>query len=218
MRTVTVICALLPALFATAGAAGEVWITPTLRSVQALNDGKPVTVERNQDRKHRIEEYYTYTSRKCPPFCVQPMVVAPGVETVGELDVLAYLSRMADGDSSVLLVDTRTPKWPRRSMIPGAINVPWTELTTEYNQDPALAEILEQQFGARVREGSWGFANAKTLVLYCNGFWCAQSSNAVHALLRVHYPPEKLKWYRGGMQAWVSVGLSTVRLAQGERD
>jgi hypothetical protein len=55
-------------------------------------------------------------------------------------------------------------------------------------------------------------------VLYCIGLWCAQSSNAVHALLRVHYPPEKLKWYRGGMQAWVSVGLSTVRLAQGERD
>jgi hypothetical protein len=144
MRTVTVVCTLMLALFAVASAAGEVWITPTLRSVQVLNDGKRVTVERNQDRKHRIQDYYTYTSRKCPPFCVQPMVVAAGVETVGELDVLAYLGRMADGDRSVLLVDTRTPKWPRRSMIPGAINVPWTELTTENDHDPARAEILEQ--------------------------------------------------------------------------
>ena len=218
MLTGRMCCALMLALLTVASAAEEVWITPTLHSVEVINDGKVVTVERDQDRNHQIEGYYTYTSRKCPPFCLQPMVVAPGVETVGELEVLAYLSRMRNGDSSLLLVDARTPKWPRRGMIPGAINVPWSDLATESIADPALAEILKGRFGARVRDGRWDFSNAKTLILYCNGMWCAQSSNAVHALLRAHYPPQKLKWYRGGMQAWVTVGLSTVRLTDGGQD
>ena len=74
------------------------------------------------------------------------------------------------------------------------------------------------EWDADYRDGRWDFSNAKTLILYCNGMWCAQSSNAVHALLRAHYPPQKLKWYRGGMQAWVTVGLSTVRLTDGGQD
>lgn len=43
------------------------------------------------------------------------------------------------------------------------------------------------------------------------GMWCSQSTNIVHSLLRLGYPAHRLKWYRGGMQSWESVGLSTVR-------
>ena len=29
-------------------------------------------------------------------------------------------------------------------------------------------------------------------------------------LIAIGYPEEKLKWYRGGMQSWLSLGLTTV--------
>ncbi len=31
------------------------------------------------------------------------------------------------------------------------------------------------------------------------------------ALLNLGYPPHKLKWYRGGMQSWEQLGLTTVK-------
>ena len=34
--------------------------------------------------------------------------------------------------------------------------------------------------------------------------------NAEFSLLKMGYPPEKLKYYRGGMQAWTSLGLTVV--------
>ncbi len=73
-----------------------------------------------------------------------------------------------------------------------------------------LAEILQTQFGAQLVDGQWDFRNAKTLVMFCNGIWCPQSSANIKTLLGLGYPAYKLKWYRGGMQDWVSVGLTTV--------
>jgi hypothetical protein len=48
------------------------------------------------------------------------------------------------------------------------------------------------------------------LVLFCNGAWCGQSPTNIKALLSFGYPPHKLKWYRGGMQAWEQMGFTTV--------
>ena len=72
--------------------------------------------------------------------------------------------------------------------------------------------VLVDQFGARLDDGRWDFSNAKTLVLYCNGMWCSQSTAAIESLLHFGYPAEKLKWYRGGMQDWENLGLTTVKL------
>jgi rhodanese-related sulfurtransferase len=191
-------------------AALEVGITPRLDSVQVMHQGEPVTIIRNQDRQNQVKPYYSYTSRRCPPFCVQPAKAAPEVETIGELDVLAYLKRAAQGDESVLVVDTRLPKWPRRGMIPGAVNVPWTLLAPDADREE-LAQVLEQRFGARATPQGWDFSTAKTLALYCNGPWCSQSSHAVQYLLEHGYLPSKLKWYRGGMQSWENPGLTTVK-------
>jgi rhodanese-related sulfurtransferase len=38
-----------------------------------------------------------------------------------------------------------------------------------------------------------------------------QGPRTLRALLKLGYPAAKLKWYRGGIQAWESVGLTTVR-------
>ena len=197
-----------------AGAAGalDVAITPTIDTVETLHQGETVTIQRNQNTQHRVDPYFTYTSRECPPFCIQPAQVAPGVETVAELEVLDALRRIGEGAEDVLVVDSRTAQWPRRAMIPGAVNVPWTSLDPEQAEPEAVGAILRDTFGAVHRDGAWDFGPAKTLVLYCNGMWCAQSNSMVVSLLRYGYPAAKLKWYRGGMQNWSNVGLTTVRL------
>ena len=46
--------------------------------------------------------------------------------------------------------------------------------------------------------------------MFCNGAWCGQSTESMKALTAIGYPEEKLKWYRGGMQSWLSLGLTTV--------
>lgn len=201
---------LLAVCSVTRASALEVGITPSLESIDTIHDGNRVTVQRNQDRSNRVKEFYSYTSRKCPPFCIQPMQAAPGVETYGELEVLEVLGRMADGDDSVMVVDTRTRKWQQRGIIPGAVNIPWVEFDLRSDTE-VLHDLLEQRFGVTVVDGKPDFSHARTAVLYCNGPWCSQSTNAVEALLSLGYPPGKVKWYRGGMQNWELLGLTTVK-------
>jgi rhodanese-related sulfurtransferase len=72
-----------------------------------------------------------------------------------------------------------------------------------------IADMLEQQFRAQRYEELWNFRDAKTLVMFCNGAWCGQSPANIRSLIRMGYPPSKIKWYRGGMQAWETLGLTT---------
>jgi rhodanese-related sulfurtransferase len=188
-----------------------VGITADLPYLDVIHEGRPFRIQRDQDNDAEIDPDYAHTSRPCPPYCVQPMQLAPGVETIGELELLDYLKRLARRDSGVLVIDSRDQEWLVRSgLIPGAIHLPWTRLHPAHAEPQAVAEILEMQFGAARTGLIWNFENAKTLVLYCNGAWCGQSPTNVKQLLALGYPAHKLKWYRGGMQSWKSLGLATV--------
>ncbi|MGB5427213.1 MAG: rhodanese-like domain-containing protein [Gammaproteobacteria bacterium] len=188
----------------------EVNITPDMASVEVLHDGKKTTISRNQNQKNTVNRDFAWTSRKCPPFCIQPAVVAPGVETIAELEVLAYLARINAGDESILVIDSRTPDWVRKGTIPGAVNIPWTALNPARGADPiSIGEIMVDKFGVKELEGLWDYSSAKTLVMFCNGMWCGQSPNNILNLLKFGYPADKIKWYRGGMQDWEILGLST---------
>jgi rhodanese-related sulfurtransferase len=186
-------------------------ITRDLPSLDVMHNGKMVTIMRNQDQNHTINPAYAKTSRKCPPFCIQPITLAPGVETVGEVEVLDYLAQLSAGDDSILVVDSRTPDWVKQGTIPGSVNIPWTSLSLAEGTDPAsIREIMEDRFGVKYLDGLWDYTNAKTLVMFCNGIWCSQSPNNIMNLLKIGYPPNKIKWYRGGMQDWEILGLTTV--------
>lgn len=190
--------------------ANQVGITPDLLSVEGTLAGKKIVIQRNQNTKNTINPAFARTSRPCPPFCIQPATLAPGVETIGEVEVIQYLQQMIAGDTNILVVDSRTPDWVKRGTIPGAKNIPWTLLSP--SADPfTISEILSNEFGAREAEGLWDFSQAKTLVLFCNGMWCGQSPNNIKNLLRFGYPAHKIKWYRGGMQDWEILGLSTAK-------
>ena len=194
-----------------AGHGQPVGITSTLSSVEITQDGRVFTIERNQDNNAVIVDDYAKTSRPCPPFCVQPMTIAPGVETIGELEMIQMLEQRNFGELDALLIDSRTPDWAAKGMIPGAINVPWTTLSLSKSDEFTIADVLETQFGAIALDGLWDFSNAKTLILYCNGPWCGQSPTNIRTLLTLGYPAHKIKWYRGGMQAWEGLGFNTVK-------
>jgi rhodanese-related sulfurtransferase len=211
--------AVLSGLIATPLWAGENKIAPMIDSVQVMHKGEPVTIQRGHDPDAHLPEIFAKTDRGCPPFCVQPMVVVPGVDTIGELEMLDYLHRIAQGDNDILVVDSRTPDWVMRGTIPGSVNIPWNRInidTAGTFETPTEAEglkhIIADEFGAKqLDEGKWDFSGAKTLVLFCNGIWCPQSSANIKTLVEYGYPVYKLKWYRGGMQDWASVGLTTVK-------
>ena len=187
-------------------------ITPDVESVDVMHGGQKITIMRNQDEKNTVNPAFAKTSRKCPPFCIQPSSMGPGVETIGESEIIEYARRMSGGDGSIVLIDSRTPDWVGRGTIPGAMNVPWTQLNPAKGADPiSIAEIMEGVFDVKSNEELMDFSNCKTAVMFCNGMWCGQSPNNIRNLLKFGYPAHKIKWYRGGMQDWEILGLTTVK-------
>lgn len=197
-----------------AASALDVNITADLPSVDVMHGGQKVTISRNQNQANTLNPDFAKTSRKCPPFCIQPGVLASGVETIGELEMLHYLKKMSEGDKSILVIDSRTPDWVEKGTIPGAVNIPWDKLNIGKSDPITVQEILEKQLGAKNQDGFYMYDNAKTLVLFCNGPWCGQSPTNIKGLLTIGYPAEKIKWYRGGMQDWEVLGLTTVKPAK----
>ncbi len=190
----------------------KVQITRSIASVDVMHKGKKVTIKRNQNNKNEVIPAFAKTSRNCPPFCINPMKLAPGVETIGEVEVLDYLKKVSDGDKSVLVIDSRTEGWVKKGTIPGSINIPWTKLNAAQGASPLdIVDIMEKDFGVTEAEGLYNYTKAKTLVMFCNGMWCGQSPSNIRSLLKYGYPADKIKWYRGGMQNWSNLGLTTVK-------
>ena len=189
----------------------EVNITAALASVDVMHHGRKVTIMRNQNQSNSVNSDFAKTSRKCPPFCIQPSELAPGVKTIAELEVLQFLKKISDGDASMMVIDSRTQAWVEKGIIPGTVNIPWDTLNIGKSDPAAVKEILEDQLNVKRDKGFWNFNSAKTLVLFCNGPWCGQSSTTIEALLKIGYPAHKILWYRGGMQDWESLGLTTLK-------
>ncbi len=208
----SVLCGLAVA-HAQAAEARKVNIAPGMPYVDIKVGGKTVRIERIQDTRHRLTNSYTKTSRPCPPFCIQPISPAPGVKTVGELELIEFLKNKVEKGKGVL-VDARIPAWYRKGTIPGAVNIPFTLLAPD---NPYRDKILLVLGAKKLEDGTWDFGGARELLLFCNGPWCGQSPRAIRNLIAAGYPPEKLYYYRGGMQNWQLLGLTTVKPQGGKR-
>ncbi len=174
--------------------------------IDVEHGGESVRIQRIQNTKNRLTNSYTKTSRPCPPFCIHPISVAKDVTAYAELEVLEFLEDKVK-ESMGLLIDARMPQWYRNGTIPGALNIPFTLLKSKDN--PYLNQILNL-LGAQKINGKWDFKNAQDLVMFDNGAWCDQSPRAIKSLLKVGYPAKKLFYYRGGIQSWQLLGLTTV--------
>jgi len=207
----------------------DVNIAKGLPHITTVHKDKVVKIQRIQDQNHVLSGSYTKTSRNCPPFCVQPMQAAPGVITVGELELIDFIKTKLNNGSGVL-IDARTPAWFNKGTIPGSINIPFTsfkedaspllitsalaKLSVEKKAQNDTSSILDTAMSfftnKKVASSAWNFEKAKDIMLWCNGMWCGQSPRAIQGLLALGYPAEKIYYYRGGMQAWQSLGLNIV--------
>lgn len=114
---------------------------------------------------------------------IQPLRLPGGVQTVGELEVVDHVH--AGG----ALVDTRQPEHVRHGTLPGAVAIRHEDVVD------GLADL-----------GPDG-----PVVLFCNGPQCTATPQAVAALLAAGWDPQRLRYYRGGIHDWVTLGLPLTR-------
>ncbi|MGH1330401.1 MAG: rhodanese-like domain-containing protein [Paracoccaceae bacterium] len=189
--------------FATQATAQDVNITQDLSTRSIDIAGQTITISRVQDKENMLTGEFARTSRACPPYCIEPLQVANGVQTLGELEVIDFLEAKV-GQGLGILVDSRVPAWYQKGSVPGAINIPDSTL---HKVNPYRGEILKA-LGASESDGVWNFDSAVELAFLTHGPWSNEASASILSLLDAGYPAEKLKFYRGGLQSWLMLGLT----------
>jgi len=113
---------------------------------------------------------------------LQPMQLADGVRTVGELEVIDHL------EAGRPVVDSRLAEHHAVLTLPGAVSIPHPEASARLDElDPATPTVF-----------------------FCNGPQCRQSPIAVGALLEAGHPAGMIRYYRGGLHDWMTLGLPPV--------
>ena len=151
-------------------------------------NGQKIRVGRIQDTANRLTDDFAKTSRICPPYCIQPIRAAKGVQTIGELELIAAVKV-----PGVLLVDARPKSWFVLESLPGAVNIP-EKVTANPKARDKLLKILSN----------------KVLVVYGNGPWSPEAAQFIRNMIRLGFPPASLRYYRDGLQGWKLLGLTTV--------
>jgi rhodanese-related sulfurtransferase len=182
--------------------AEDIKITEKLSSITAKDKGNEVVIKRIQNPNTKLNSAFLNTKKECPPYCIQPMNIGD-VKTLGELEVLEFIKEMKDSNN-LLLIDARTREWYKKGTIPSAINLPFTMLKKDGKYIDKILTLL----GGKKVNGKWNFDDAQTLLIFSNGAWDEQATNAIKSLLDMGYPADKLRYYRGGVQMWNLVGLT----------
>ncbi len=221
---------LATALFCSNTFALDVKLNPEQDAISVKHNGKMVRVERIQDQSHIVDAAWAKTSRKCPPFCAQPMEVAPGVKVAGEQEVFEFMQKMVNTGKGVL-IDARIASFHQAGTIPGSVNIEFKvfqsgELSDELKKAMKIIGAKQRDIGyfdvtmdkalkglglETNKHGYWDFSDVKEIMLWCNGPWCGQSPAAIRGLLELGFPAEKIHYYRGGMQMWQIMGLPTIK-------
>lgn len=110
---------------------------------------------------------------------ITPIELAPGVRTVGELEVIEHIH------AGLPLIDTRREIFYRAGTIPGARNIPHERIAEAIDSiDPYAVTVL-----------------------FCNGPQCGATPEAVRTLLGEGHPAKSMLFYRGGIHDWTTLGL-----------
>ncbi len=110
---------------------------------------------------------------------IQQFVLASGLETIGELEVIAAI------EAGEPLVDTRLAEYVAAGTLPTARAIGWED-----------AAALSGEFDP-----------ARPTIVFCNGPQCQATPRAVEALLGAGLVATALRYYRGGIHDWVTLGL-----------
>ncbi len=192
-------------LFTTTLNALEVNITKNLPFIDVNINEKKIRIQRIQDTTHKLTNSYAKTSRPTPPFGIQPYQPIEGIQTVSELNVIDFIKNKVSKNRGIL-IDARMPKWNRAGTIPASTNIPFSVLTP--SSKTSYRKIIEL-LGGQKKGDKWDFKQAQNLLIFDNGPWCQQGLRAMQNLVKIGYPKSKMLYYRGGMQYWQILGLTT---------
>ena len=183
-------------------------ITKDMPYLIVKDHGVKVKIQRIQDTSNKLTDDYAKTSRPCPPFCIPPMKVVPGVKTVAEIELLNFIKDKVYKSHTGVLVDTRLRGFYQLETIPGAINIPFPLVQVD---DKKIIDSIFKALGVKIKsDGSYDFSNAKEIAAFCSGLWDQQSIKFIKGMVKHGYPANKIYWYRDGFQAWKLLGLTTV--------
>lgn len=196
-------------LFGTAAVAQDVRITEDIPSFSYTRGSTTHSIARSATPDPRMVDILSRTQIACPPNCIQPMQAAPGVETVGELEVLRFMEADVSQGRGVL-VDARLEEWFAKGTIPGAISMPFPALDPNNSFLPDILRAL----GARDIGGTWQFDDAFDLLVFGNGPASDMAPRAIQGLISAGYPSGKIFYYRAGLQGWMQLGLTLSETAQ----
>jgi rhodanese-related sulfurtransferase len=114
---------------------------------------------------------------------VQPIELAPGVRTIGELELIEHLH------DDLPVIDTRLAHFYTEGTIPGARSIPHEEMLARRAEvDPRVSTVF-----------------------FCNGPQCAATPDTVRKLLGAGHPADTILYYRGGIHDWTTLGYPTVK-------
>ena len=114
---------------------------------------------------------------------VQPIELAPGVQTIGECELIEHL------EEGLPAIDTRQPDFHSEGTIPGARRIPHEEIVERIDE----------------------LDSSVPTVFFCNGPQCTATPQAIAALLESGYPAAAIRYYRGGMHDWMTLGYPITR-------
>ncbi|MBL6430961.1 MAG: rhodanese-like domain-containing protein [Alphaproteobacteria bacterium] len=101
-------------------------------------------------------------------------------------------------DDTALVVDMRTMDWRVKSTIPGSIHIPYTEVAMRLDELGCTGKPAPGTAAMRCPSSPLQWPGLR------------QSPLAIAAMVREGFPAEKIHYYRGGMQDWTVLGLTTV--------
>lgn len=139
----------------------------------------------------------------CPSSCIQPMIAAAGVDTLGELEVIGFMQSSVSAGSG-LLIDVRMPAIFSSGSLPSAVNVP---VATFSPDNPYLGDLLSA-LGVQETGSSRNFDRAFNLAVFGGGRDDGDVRDAIAHLINAGYPASKIKYYRSGISGWSTLGLN----------
>jgi len=144
-----------------------------------------------QKKKIKIERFAS-KDRLCPPYCISPMNIK-NIKTVGELEVLKFISHLDDNKRRIL-VDARVVKEYKKGTIPASFNIPYSMLDKNSKYRDEIIKLIK---------------HIDKLLVFDNGIVDIQARKLIDNLLDTGYPQNKILYYRGGLQSWKNLGLTT---------
>jgi len=145
-----------------------------------------------QKKKIKIERFAP-KDKSCPPYCISPMNIK-NIKTVGELEVLKFISHLDDNKRRIL-VDARVIKEYKKGTIPASINIPYSMLDRNSKYRGEIIKLIN---------------HIDKLLVFDNGILDIQARKLIYNLLETGYPQNKILYYRGGLESWKSLGLTTL--------